>query len=201
MKPTKTMRLCNIALTPGISASTQLITTRRICRNIAIQLDAIHAERRALRRQAGGLKAYLPFTSKAIEDLEQQARAHREDERAGAQNALAGFGKSLTFDREGLADSLGFERLCDLLNVNPAHRQRARMDGDTSIHGLAYLSQLEDSSTDYGDDWGAGGPLYRACHAALIQFIRECPEDQLPSLFAAGAPLGPKTPPQLKVVH
>jgi hypothetical protein len=32
-------RLCNIGMKPGISPATQLITTRRICRAIADQLD------------------------------------------------------------------------------------------------------------------------------------------------------------------
>lgn len=104
------------------------------------------------------------------------------------------------FDREGLADALGFDRMCDLLSVNPVHRQQAHKDGDTSLRGVAFISQLEDSSTAYGDEWGAGGPLYRACHAAMIQFIKECPEAQLPDPFAPGAPFGPKLPPKLSVV-
>ncbi|MGE8435987.1 MAG: hypothetical protein ACN6P2_05545 [Pseudomonas palmensis] len=107
MKPTQTMRLCDIALKPGGSASTQLITTRRICRNIASNLDSVRDERRAMRRQAGKLKAFLPFTRKAIADLEQQAQAHREDERSKALAALAGFGQSLLFDQDGLAGAWG----------------------------------------------------------------------------------------------
>lgn len=63
--------------------------------------------------------------------------------------------------------------------------------------GVAYLSQLEDSSAGYGDDWGTGGPIYRACHAAVVQFIRECLEDQLPDLFGPGASPAPKKPPHL----
>jgi hypothetical protein len=55
---TPTTRLCNIALKPGISASTQLITTRRICRNIISHLDTIVAERKAIRRQAAKLKTW-----------------------------------------------------------------------------------------------------------------------------------------------
>jgi len=191
------MRLCNIALKPGISASTKLITSRRICRIVADRLDSITAERRTFRREAGKLKPFLPFTKLAIADIEQQALAHREVQRTGARAILTGFGKSFMFDRDGLAEALGFDRMCDLLNVNPVHRHQAAKDGDTSLQGVAYLSQLEDSSAGYGDDWGAGGPIYRACHAAMIQFIRECPEDQLPDLFGPGAPLAPKKPPHL----
>lgn len=197
---TPTTRLCNIALKPGISASTQLITTRRICRNIISHLDTIVAERKAIRRQAAKLKAFLPFTRQTIEDLEQEALEHKEKARSGARNALEGFGRSLMFDREGLAEALGFERMCDLVSVNPVHRQQAQADGDTSLRGVAFISRLEDSSVSYGDDWGAGGPLYRAVHIAMIQFIKECPEDQLPDTFAPGAPFGPKLPPKLSVV-
>lgn len=200
MMPSLITRLCNIALRPGISAATQLITTRRICRAIAEQLDAIHAERRAIRRQAGKLKAFLPFTRQAIAELEQRACEHQEATRIGARNALAGFGQSLMFDREGLAQALGFDLMCDLLGVNPVHRQQVIDDGDNSFRGVAYLSQLEDSSDRKSDEWGAGGPLYRACHAAIIQFIRECPEDQLPDPFSPGSPIGPKLPPTLSIV-
>lgn len=200
MTPSLITRLCNIALKPGVSATTQLITTRRICRAIADQLDVIRIERRALRRQAGKLKAFLPFTRQAIEELEQQACEHQEATRSGAWNALAGFGQSLMFDREGLAQTLGFDRMCDLLAVNPVHRQQASANGDTSLRGVVYLSQLEDSAARKSDGWGAGGPLYRACHAAMIQFIQECPEHLLPDPFAPGAPFGPKLPPSLSIV-
>jgi hypothetical protein len=201
MKPTLTTRLCNIALKPGISASTTLITTRRILLNITRQLDEIHAERRAMRRQASKLKAHLPFTQSAIAALEQQAKDHREAARAGAWKVIAEFGTSLLFDREGLADALGFDRMCDLLSVNPIHRHQAHDGGDMSLCGVVYLSRLEDSSASYGDDWGAGGPLYRACHAATIRFIKECPEHLLPDPFAPGAPFGPRPQPTLHVVH
>lgn len=200
MTPSLITRLCNIALKPGVSAATQLITTRRICRAIADQLDVIRSERRALRRQAGKLKAFLPFTRQAIAELEQRAQEHQEATRCGAWSALAGFGQSLMFDREGLAQALGFDRMCDLLAVNPVHRQQASADGDTSLRGVAYLSRLEDSSDCKSDEWGAGGPLYRACHASMIQFIKECPEHLLPDPFAPGAPFGPKLPPALSIV-
>lgn len=200
MTPSLITRLCNIALKPGANATTQLITTRRICRHIADQLDVIRCERRAIRRQAGKLKAFLPFTRQAIAELEEQAREYREDTRSGAWSVLAGFGESLMFDREGLAQSLGFDHMCDLLGVNPVHRHRASADGDTSLLGVAFLSQLEDSASRKSNEWGAGGPLYQACHAATIRFIRECPEDQMPNPFAPGAPFGPRRRPALRVV-
>jgi len=200
MTPSLITRLCNIGLKPGISAATRLITTRRICRAIAEQLDVIRSERRALRRQASKLKALLPFTRQVIAELEERAQEHQEATRSGAWSALAGFGQSLMFDREELAKALGFGQMCDLLGVNPVHREQADADGDTSLRGVAFISRLEDSADRKSDEWGAGGPLYQACHAAMIRFIRECPEDQLPDPFAPGAPLGPKLPPALSIV-
>lgn len=34
----------------------------------------------------------------------------------------------------------------------------------------------------------------------MIQFIKECPKDLLPDLFAPGEVFGPKLPPKLRVV-
>ncbi|MGE8170577.1 hypothetical protein ACQKO7_20525 [Pseudomonas putida] len=199
MTMTPTMRLCDIALKPGISASTQLVTTRRICRNISGNLDSIHAERRAMRRQAGKLKAFLPFTRQAIADLEQRAQMHRSDERAKALVALAGFGQSLLFDHDGLAKALGFERLCDLLSVNTVERERARQEGVTNLEGLVFTHALEDSAERRAQEWN-DAPLFNACHAAMADFIRDCPDGVLPDPFAPGAPFGPKLPPKLRVV-
>ncbi|MFJ3075300.1 hypothetical protein [Pseudomonas sp. NPDC087029] len=199
MTLTPTMRLCDIALKPGISASTQLITTRRICRNISRNLDSIHAERRAMRRQVGKLKAFLPFTRQAIADLEEQAQTHRSVERAKALVALAGFGRSLLFDHDGLAQALGFERLCDLLSVNTVERERARQEGVTNLEGLVFTHALEDSAERRAQEWN-DPPLFNACHAAMADFIRDCPDGVLPDPFAPGAPLGPKLPPKLSVV-
>ncbi|MEZ1837362.1 hypothetical protein QVM62_05820 [Pseudomonas putida] len=199
MKPTQTMRLCDIALKPGASASTQLITTRRICRNISRNLDAIHAERRAMRRQAGKLKAFLPFTRQAIADLEEQAQTHRSVERAKALVALAGFGRSLLLDQGGLAQALGFDNLCDLLSMNTVERERARQESVTSVEGLVFTHALEDSAERRAQKWN-DAPLFNACHAAMADFIRDCPAGVLPDPFAPGAPFGPKLPPQLRVV-
>lgn len=200
MMPNVTIRLCNIALKPDISAATRLITARRICRTLANQTDSIRAERRVLRRQARKLKAALPFTRKTIENLERQAKDHQRKAYNMAQLALADYGQHLVADHDGLAAALGFDRLCDLLGINLVHRQQAFESGGCDINELVFISRMEDSSTLYGNEWGSGGPLYRACHAAMIRFIKECPIDQLPDLYAPGAALGPKLPPKLHIV-
>lgn len=199
MTLTPTMRLCDIASKPGISASTQLITTRRICRNISRNLDSVRDERRAMRRQAGKLKAFLPFTRQAIADLEEQAQTHRSLERDKAVVALAGFGRSLLLDHDGLAGALGFDRMCDLLSVNTVEREQARREGVTSLEDLVFAHALEDSAERREQGWN-DAPLFNACHAAMANFIRECPKHLLPDPFAPGAPFGPKLPPKLSVV-
>ncbi|WP_297841204.1 hypothetical protein [Pseudomonas sp.] len=198
MTPSLIISLCNIALKPDTSPSTRIITTRRICRRVAQQIDSIHAERRSIRREATKLKLFLPFTQQAITALEQQAQEHREDERSGARRVLAGFGDSLLLDREGLAEALGFDRLCDLLNVNTKDREEARKEGASSLEDLVFIHVLEDSAERRGQEWN-DAPLFRACLATVTGFIKECP-DQLPDMFAPGAPLGPKLPPKLSLV-
>lgn len=44
----------------------------------------------------------------------------------------------------------------------------------------------EASNTAQGEEWGAGGPLFEACMVAMSEFIRTCPEHQLPDPFAPG---------------
>ncbi|MNN76773.1 hypothetical protein D3C81_1931820 [compost metagenome] len=113
--------------------------------------------------------------------------------------ALAGFGQSLLLDHDWLAQVLGFERLCDLLNVNTVEREQARREGFTSLNDLVFIHALEDSVERRAQDWN-DAPLFNACHAAMADFIRDCPDGVLPDPFAPGAPLGPKLPPTLRVV-
>lgn len=199
MTPNLIIALCNIASKPNASATTQLIVVRRTCRAIAHQLDSIRSERRSIHREAGKLKAFLPFTRQAIADLEQQAQEHREDERSGARRVLAGLGQSLLLDREGLADALGFDRICDLLNVNTVEREQARQEGVSSLEDLVFIHVLEDSAERRGQEW-SDAPLFNACHATMANFIKECPKHLLPDPFAPGEVFGPKLPPKLSVV-
>ena len=147
--------LADIGNKPGTTHRDALTITRRVLRITCQQRDNITAERRALRRQAGKLRQFLPFTA---------------------------------------------QQVADLLSINPAHREQARKDGGESLAGLVSAARAEESATHYGTTWGTGGPLYRACQAAVIEFIQTCPADQLPDPFAPGAPFGPKLPPVLRVV-
>ncbi len=170
MKASQIRALANIADKPGASVSAQLIATRRICRLFCHERATIHQERRALRRKAAKLKAFLPFTAAAVAELEQQASDHLALE--GMNRALIGIGRAVILQSASTTAALGFDRLCDLLSVNPAHRAQAIRDGDTGLHELVFIACLEDSATGHGAAWGNGGPLYQACLLAMADFIR-----------------------------
>ncbi|MGE8435986.1 MAG: hypothetical protein ACN6P2_05540 [Pseudomonas palmensis] len=89
--------------------------------------------------------------------------------------------------------------MCDLLSVNTVEREQARREGVTSLEDLVFAHALEDSAERRGQEWN-DAPLFNACHAAMVDFIRECPRHLLPDPFAPGAPFGPKLPPKLSVV-
>ena len=192
--------LADIGNKPGTTHRDTLTITRRVLRITCQQRDSITAERRALRRQAGKLRQFLPFTAQQVADLERQAREHRAEQLEGTRQVLVAFGTVLLRDPDDIAGALGFDRLADMLSINPAHREQARQDGGESLAGLVSAARAEESATHHGTTWGAGGPLYRACQAALLEFIRSCPVEELPNPFAPGAPFGPRLPPDLRLV-
>lgn len=192
--------LPDLATKPGATKRDVLTITRRLLRLLYLQRDGIHTERRAIKRQAGKLRQFLPFTAQAVANLEQQAREHRARELEDGRRVLVAFGRLLLLDPDGIADDLGFEQLADLLNINPVHREQARLDGGETLRGLAFVARAEDSATQHGDTWGDGGPLFRACLAATCEAIINAPEGALPDPFAPGAPVGPRLPPDLRVV-
>ncbi|SEJ33066.1 hypothetical protein SAMN04244579_03950 [Azotobacter beijerinckii] len=188
MTPYMTAAFAAMELNPTTTPRTRLIITRRICRWLCTLRQAIHDERRALRRQAVALRRHLPFTKAAVEALEQEAATHRSDALDSIRRVLAGYGALLIRDPEGTAAALGFDGLCDVLNVNAVEREQARREGLTSLEELAFVYGMEDSAERRGDSW-KDGPLFNACHAALAQFIKETPRDLLPDPFGPGGPL------------
>lgn len=199
MKTNVVIALLDIAQKPDASMSTSLITTRRICRIFGQRADAIRSERREIRREAGKLRAFLPFTSNRIDELQQQALEHRRPEWDDLRKVLGAFGRSLMLDTEGLMDGLGFDRVCDLLAVNTVEREAARKDGVNGLAELVFAHSLEDSAARRGQEWN-DAPLFNACQIAFNKLLRECPEHLLPDPFAPGAPFGPKIPPTLSIV-
>lgn len=197
MKPNLVMALTAIASKPGATLGTHVITARRICRVLAGRLDEIRAERRALARQARTMPTDSEFAAARARKLEQRAEMHREQDLAATKRVLIAYGFSLLRDQEGLTTNLGLDRLCDLLNANPVQRRQAIEDGDTTLHGLIVVAGVEDSAQHQDAEWGHGGPLYRACHLALMDTIKRCPPHLLPDPRKL---LSQKAHPQLRIV-
>lgn len=189
--------LRSIASKPNASATTKLITTRRICRALVRRIDSINSECRAIYREAAKQEAFLPFTRKAIADLERRADEHRADEYSTAQSELIGFGMSLLVDKEGLANALGFDRLCDVLNVSQVHREHARQDGDASIYNLTMVLRLEDSAGRKLEEWDDGGPLLHA----FVPIVKRAYDNRPDLLEVAKLELARQRRPKLRVVN
>lgn len=189
--------LRSIASKPNASATTKLITARRMCRVLAKRIDSISSERRAILREAAKLEAFLPFTRKAIAGLERRAEEHREAERSEARSELIGFGMSLLVDAEGLADALGFDQLCDVLSVSSVHREQARQDGDASIYNLTMTLNLEESAGRKREEWDAGGPLLHA----FVPIVMDAYDNRPDLLEAAKLELAQQRRPKLRVVR
>ena len=188
--------LRKIASKPNASATTKLITARRICRVLVQRIDSIRSECRAIYREAAKLEAFLPFTRKAIADLERRAEEHRADEYSTARSELIGFGKSMFLDAEGLADALGFDRLCDVLSVSSVHREQARQDGDASIYNLTMTLNLEESAGRKREEWDDGGPLLHA----FVPIVMDAYDNRPDLLEAAKLELARQQRPKLRVV-
>lgn len=201
MTPSTVKALANIGLKPTTTTRDMLTITRRVVRRCCDVRDKIRAERRAMRRQATELRRFEPFTKLAADTMEQQARDHRAEEMESIRIVLLQYGRLLVHDREGYAAALGFEALADLLNINAVDREQARREGWRTLSELIAINDLENSAERRTDEWGAGSPLFQACHLAMVEFIRECPEHLLPDPFAPGAPFGPKLPPELRIVE
>ncbi|WP_166360641.1 hypothetical protein [Pseudomonas akapageensis] len=191
-------RLNNIASKPNTSATTQLITDRRICRALVQRIDSLQTESRILKRKATKLKQSLPFTRHAIASMERLTAEYGRESQELCQ-LLGLIGAQLMADLEGLVDSLGFDRLCDVLSINPIHRDQARQEGKASIYSLAFYQRLEDSSERHGDAWGDGSPLFRACFHGWVMYAVDCCALGVDP-FAPGEVFGPELPPKLRLV-
>lgn len=200
MKAEHLAKLARIARKPGLSHCDQITVTRRLCRQLCVTSDEIHNMRRQLHKAAVEARIHLPFTARQVAELEQLGREYRADDLARYREALTVLGERLLRDSDHLGETLGFDRLADLLSINPAHRERARKAGGDTLRGLAFIARAEESATRHGACWGDGGPLFRACLLAMCEFIRTAPDGSLPDPFAPGGPFGPKSKPTLRLV-
>lgn len=192
--------LLRIVEKPSTSKRDELTIARRLLRVTCQHRREILNERHAMRRQARKLRQFLPFTKQQVVAMDNQAREHKADLLKSANLTMVAYGGWLLRDPGGIAAALGFDQLADHLSINPVHREQARHEGGETLQGLVFIARMEDSATSYGDEWGNGGPLFEACHATMVDFIRTCPEHLLPDPFAPGEVFGPKLPPTLRAV-
>ncbi|ASL27873.1 hypothetical protein ACG10_17320 [Azotobacter chroococcum] len=186
--PQAILALANIAMKPEATLRTRLIVARRVLRRVCAYREAIHDERRALRRKANQLRQHLPFTKLAIHSLEQQASDYGAEQMEATRQVLMSYGEELLHDRAGYLAALGFDGLCDLLSVNPVEREQVRREGVADLADLIFIHNLEESASHRGEDFKSG-PLFEACFAAMGEFIRTAPEGALPDPFGPGGPL------------
>ena len=192
-------RLARSGQKPITTIRDSLTITRLVLRRVCACRETIHDQRHALRRLARLMRESGPFAKRRAEELEQQADSHGAEQLAGTRTILVAYGQSLIHDRDGYMDALGFDAVCDLLNVNPVEREKARADGVADLSGLVFVHNLEDSASHRGEDTKRG-PLFEACYSAFCESVRTAPPGTLPDPFAPGAPLGPKLPPELRIV-
>lgn len=192
--------LADIGLKPTVTKRDTLTIARRICRHLCAVRNEIRQQRRKLRRQARKLRQFEPFTKLAADMMEEQSRNHRAAEWENVRRVLLGYGRLIVLDREGIAETLGFEALADLLNINRVDREQARREGWRTLADLIAIHGLENSADHRCDEWGARSPLYEAAFLAMVEFIHSTPTHLLPDPFAPGAPFGPPLPPELRIV-
>lgn len=174
---------------PDASPRTLLIAIRRLCRVYLDELEVIADERQALRRKAAYLGQFKPFTAGQVIDFEFFAKHHRTYHELSLHEELAEIGRHVLTDSMKAFSTLGFDGVCDVLNVSREQRERYRGGEHVdSLAGLVFVWELENSSETKGAGWAQRGPLYAACSAAMQVANRQRPD----VLYAVEAPRGPR---------
>lgn len=181
-------RLVLIGQKPTATLRDRLAIARRVLRRCCAIRDEARSIRHALRRKANQLRQFTPFTRQRVSDLELLASNYDHDRLADLRTILVTYGQSLIHDSDGYMAALGFDAVCDLLNVNTVEREQARADGVADLAGLIFARNLEDSASRRGDEVKSG-PLFEACYAAFCEFVDMAPPGTLPDPCAPGAPL------------
>lgn len=164
-----------------LSPRTRLIVSRRILRDVlAIDADEKAVLLLAIRR----LKRNLPFSRSKLAEIEQLLS----DCRKANRELLISYGQLLRGYHRELEAAMTFEQLCEVLCVNPAHRQEVA-DIEKGLYAITWIGgQFEDSATHYGKDGVSGaGPVTRAIGAAMGDWMLNN-MDKLPDPFAPGGP-------------
>ena len=154
--------LCRLANKPEATPRARLICIRRICRIYAGDLAWIEESRTNYRRASTIAKQGLPFTARKVEMLDLAADLNLKVEEQAMLEALANYARQTMLGEHGTIEALGFDALCDVLNVNPT--RRAEYQSAASLAELV-LAGAEDCADSYRAlPTPAGlGPLHLAC--------------------------------------
>lgn len=164
-----------IAAKPNSTPGTLLIVTRRTCRILVSIREDIWLERKQFLRTAVKAGRDLPWSAPDIEMLQGLAVTHRRDEYEYARARLVEFGRLLSADGSNVAQRLGFERLCNILNVNPVRRVTLGGGSPASLRGLIFDANAEDSADIDRAPLAGRGPLSEAFYAAYCyDLLQKC---------------------------
>lgn len=186
MKPEHVRRLVELSQRGNNSPAVSVIIARRFARHLRNEGEHY---REHFKAQIAAAKAALPFTAAKLADLEQQ----QEDNREVRKRNLLAIADWLRRNDSVLVDLYGFHGICDLLAVNPVHRDEAKeyiSEGCGTITAIAFIGGLEDSASTMSGrnkpDW-KDGPLFNAFHRQMMQIMLDKP-GAMPDPFAPGAP-------------
>ncbi|MGH8419960.1 MAG: hypothetical protein ACRER8_22205 [Pseudomonas sp.] len=193
MIPKLVTALYAILTKPNASAGSQLIASRRICRAWTSVRNEIGHQRRGYQRAAEKMRRSPPYAMSDLELLEDFAYSYRKEEMDEAQASLVRFGYAMANDGSGVAASLGFDRLCDILNVNPVERAAIHPLRRKTLRNLIFDARVEDSADIKNIYWASGGPLCEAFYAAycdelLQKTLRGMQYQQTPPQASQAAP-------------
>lgn len=187
MKPEHAAHLCDLLTLPHLSPRSRLIVVRRIARESHAQWEEVLIFfDRELEEARGG----YPFTAKkfeCIKALQRQARERHE-------KTTYHIGEWLYENDTLLTAKYGFDGICDVLEVNPAHRHEALEHADNkdrAISAVAFVGGLEESASRQSGrrrpDF-KGGPLFDVFLKMMMRLMKDKPEC-MPDPTAPGGPL------------
>ncbi len=180
MKPEHFDRLVELSCREGLSLRTYLIMMRRALRHVIAEDDR---ERLDASKGMRAFKRNLPWSQSVMDRYAEACRALQQHNR----ELLVMYGCYLRDHHVALEAELGWDGLCDVLCVNPAHRAEAS-EADKGLFGITWIGgQFEDSATYYGSDDTGKGPITRAINAAMTEWMINN-MDKLPDPFAPDGP-------------
>lgn len=186
MKPEHARRLVELSQRGNNTPAVSVVIARRFARHLR---DEGEHYREHFKAQIAAAKAALPFTATKLAELERQ----QEDKREVRKHNLLAIADWLRRNDSVLVGLYGFHGICDLLAVNPVHRDEVKeyvSEASGTITAIAFIGGLEDSASTMSGrnkpDW-KDGPLFNAFHRQMMQTMEENP-GAMPDPFAPDGP-------------